>query len=330
MHLSFNLLLWIALFILSRTRDDSQADEWQAYKLHHGKQYADPVEDRVRFANFLSSKRLIEHHNGNTEAAYRMELNKMSDFYFEEYERRKGLHLSRNSFFDEGPLVSESELAHYLGDLLGIEPSQLLLGDQVPDSLDWRSVENRVGPVGDQGDCGSCWAFGTVGVLEGQQVVRNFSKSLEPLSVQQLLDCSHLDGGCDGGGTELALQDVHQMGGIESASDYPYRAKDLTKCLADPKKFVMTAANYKQLIRNETVLKQVVANYGPVSVGFNAIDSLRHYKEGIFSDKECVDYIRDHVVLVVGYGTDKASGRDYWIVVSSSSQNFCSLLNDMN
>ena len=39
-------------------------------------------------------------------------------------------------------------------------------GSDVPEAFDWSTDSAVVNPVKDQGECGSCWAFTTVSVLE--------------------------------------------------------------------------------------------------------------------------------------------------------------------
>ena len=56
----------------------------------------------------------------------------------------------------------------------------------VPDSFDWRT-KNVVTDVKDQGHAGTCWAFSTIGNVEGQWA--KAENELTSLSVQQVVDC---------------------------------------------------------------------------------------------------------------------------------------------
>ena len=65
-------------------------------------------------------------------------------------------------------------------------PSVPMLGSTVqtlPASYDWRTL-NGVTPIKNQGNCGSCWAFSTVGPLESQILLQG--GGTVPLSEQYL------------------------------------------------------------------------------------------------------------------------------------------------
>ena len=55
--------------------------------------------------------------------------------------------------------------------------------------------EFYVGPVKDQGECGSCWAFGATTPIEGSKVAAQERAGVPaqwvPLSNQMLVDCSY-------------------------------------------------------------------------------------------------------------------------------------------
>lgn len=67
---------------------------------------------------------------------------------------------------------------------------------------------------------------------------------------------------------------------------------------------------------NEEALQEVVGTKGPVSVSINAyLKSFRFYKNGVYTDWWCFSWIRNHAVIVVGYG--ESNGTDFWLVKNS-------------
>jgi hypothetical protein len=51
--------------------------------------------------------------------------------------------------------------------------------------------------VKEQGQCGSCWAFGVHGLIESYLLIKGRGKM--DLSEQQLVDCERVSFGCNGG-----------------------------------------------------------------------------------------------------------------------------------
>jgi len=91
-----------------------------------------------------------------------------------------------------------------------------------PDSVDW-VAKGGVTSVKNQGTCGSCWAFSTVGGLEGALVPSG--RKLEDLSMQHILACDKGSGGCQGGSMDQAFDWVAQNG-VPSLADEPYLCKN--------------------------------------------------------------------------------------------------------
>lgn len=289
----------------------SNLHEWAQFKRQHGKVYEDRAEEANRFALFLETKEKIAKHNANESHSYKLGLNHMADWTQEERSKLSG--------FRHDPVHHELRQEAAKDDPF----LRALLDDatRLPEYVDWRKIPGRVTPVKNQGQCGSCWAFATTGVLEGQQLARNLTKDgkLVSLSEQDLVDCSDNDFGCDGGIMSLALTDVSKMGGIESEKDYPYVSPAHSECKFDKKKAVLTDSGSVDLPQyDEETLKTVVAKFGPVAVAIEATESMISYKEGVFDDTTCTDQL-NHGVLVVGYGVDALHG-NYWIIKNSWSK----------
>ena len=87
-------------------------------------------------------------------------------------------------------------------------PAEGLESYSYPASVDYR-VTGYVGPVKDQGACGSCWSFSTIGVLEGNDRRELYN---DLLSEQQIVDCTSSpngdNAGCNGGVVQFALEQI--------------------------------------------------------------------------------------------------------------------------
>lgn len=196
---------------------------------------------------------------------------------------------------------------------------------EVPDYVDYtEDGSRRVGPVRDQGSClAAGYAFAAAGLLEGFEI-KNMTRQVIPLSVQNIIDCDHYDGGCSGGDVEQALRAVQDQGGLNREETYPYEAKNETFSCRYNKYDPFVTTMFIESIENlpsgdEKLLQKTVAEYGPVAVGLDAsLYSFRNYKSGVYFDKDCRNNTNHHM-LVVGYGTN-GDGQDYWKLKNSWSQ----------
>jgi cathepsin L len=70
------------------------------------------------------------------------------------------------------------------------------IDEDVADAVDWVQ-KGMVNQIKNQGQCGSCWAFSTMGTLESGYAIA--SGKLVSVAEQQLVDCDKSDSGCSGG-----------------------------------------------------------------------------------------------------------------------------------
>ena len=182
-----------------------------------------------------------------------------------------------------------------------------------PDSWNWID-QGVLGPIKDQGYCGSCWAFSTMGNIEALNTMK--TKEYIALSEQQLVDCdTEVDMGCDGGLMEYAFQYLIDNGCM-SQEDYPYVGYDDT-CKYDKDKVVVRIKDWKMLeTQDEGEIKEFLYDNGPLAIAINA-DPFQYYTEGIIDEDEwsCDPEGLNHGVVLVGYGSE--NGVDFWIIRNS-------------
>ncbi|XP_060810588.1 uncharacterized protein LOC106143625 [Amyelois transitella] len=181
------------------------------------------------------------------------------------------------------------------------------------ESFDWRS-RNAVTSVKNQGMCNSCYAFSTIGNLEGQVAIK-YNKLLD-FSVQQLIDCDQTCMGCNNGWMSNAGMYLVNAGGAMLHSTYPYTGRR-GQCRFDRSQVVARVTGCRQFpYLQEDQLKTLLETTGPISI---AVDSknFRQYRGGIFY--QCGQQI-DHAVLLVGYGVE--NGVPYWTIKNTAGAEF--------
>ena len=131
---------------------------FENWKAEFGKTYGDLGEEGHRFLVFLDNWKMINDFNieGHT---YTMLLNQFGDLTFEEfryYVHGHGHSCMLDKNIDEQPLIGMVQLPR-----------------DVPDSIDWTNINGSsyVTPVKNQGQCGSCWAFSTIGSVESRSAI---------------------------------------------------------------------------------------------------------------------------------------------------------------
>uniref|UniRef100_A0A8C6SUG4 Cathepsin S n=1 Tax=Neogobius melanostomus TaxID=47308 RepID=A0A8C6SUG4_9GOBI len=273
---------------------DSKLDQqWEQWKTTHEKKYNNEVEELGRRALWEKKLNQINHHNLEASLGlhtYTLAVNHLSDLTEDEKFKRSA------------PMKIPEDMT----------PTLLNVTDEdVPDSKDWTKF-GYVTSVKDQKNCQSCWAFSAAGALEG--LLAKTTGRLVDLSPQNLMDCSRPYGdGCKPGFIHVAFQYVIQNG-IASDASYPYEAQD-GRCRYDPKYRAATCSSYHFVEQNELALQQAVATIGPISVVVDEKD-ISNYHGGVFNNPSCRKQI-NHAMLLVGYGTDRATGLDYWLIKNS-------------
>ena len=117
-----------------------------------------PLEAEARRAIFETKVRSMIAHNSNPSSTWRRGIKAYSDLTHQEF--RDYYHLvgaNQECSATYHPADNETNYSSILKDM--------------PTSWDWRDY-NAVTPVKDQGDCGSCWTFSTVGTLEARYLMK--------------------------------------------------------------------------------------------------------------------------------------------------------------
>ncbi|MFA6098698.1 MAG: C1 family peptidase [Patescibacteria group bacterium] len=142
-------------------------------------------------------------------------------------------------------------------------------------AFDWRSRHGQdwMTPVKNQGGCGSCWAFASVGTLEAYvNTLYNQQLNID-LSEQDTTFCSPGGGSCAGGGANLAF-DYYKTTGVVDETCWPYNGvqQSCNRGLfcANWQNKAWKISNYKTFLspRSYEIKKELVEN-GPLAMSYS-------------------------------------------------------------
>jgi len=288
------------------------------------KDYPTPEARRSAEQAFTTELDRVLAHNEAKRHSYSLGINAFSD---EAGHRRARGYAKNHAFSHSGLLRSTREELPF-----EVEPASAL-----PERMDWRE-HGVVSTTKDQGGCGSCWAFATTECVESHVAIA--TGVMFDLSPQELVSCMPNDescggtGGCAGATCELGfayfakegMLQEYQMGytsytgenGNCSAKTSSPSSKDKGPDPPGIAGAVATITGYVKLPENEYLpLLNAVAKTGPIAITVDAAWS--GYESGVFEPETYATIDLDHAVLLVGYGTDNATGLDYWLVRNSWS-----------
>jgi C1A family cysteine protease len=256
------------------------------------------------------------------------------DFSKDIYEKES--QITYDPFIFDYPVMDK--ITSFPDEILG-EPYPII--DNLPDQFSWKDHEGKdwTTPAKNQGQCGSCWAFAALGVLESMVEIREGNADLNPdFSEQYVLSCLSEAGSCRGGRAWVALeliQDDSPVGNNANGTIFeeclPYEADDDIPCSEKCPEWmdqlvpVLKWGAWEADGTNEgrKSIKSYIFENGPVASHMRVTDLFKAYGALIHSPHLYYPRFRrshsvNHVVMIVGWkDISFIPSGGYWICKNS-------------
>ena len=271
-------------------------NEWE-------RDYSTEEEFRTRERIYLENAAFVRNHNTGNHS-YCVRLNEFADLTSLEFYHSR--------------LMNVSIPSSYESNCTNVNITTL------PEQFDWRYY-NVVTEVKQQGQCSSCWAFVSTGVVESYNAI--IGNPLVSLSEQNLMDCSYIEGNraCNGGTVDASLKYIIKNAGIDTEESYPYQMSTSVDCKYNINNRGAIIYNFTDIQRGcENEMQNAIVNNCPVGALIDGNDpGFQFYSSGIYYNPYCSTWRLNHAVLVVGYGIDTNNIiPEYWIAKNSYGTNW--------
>eukprot|EP00729_Bicosta_minor_P019351 gene19351-14413_t len=191
--------------------------------------------------------------------------------------------------------------------------------------------------IHDQGQCGSCWSFGSTTAFTDRWCIASNQTSNPELSVETTLTCSMSDG-C-GGGSNANAWDFFYTNGVPGDECRPYTpaacpgsSYGQNPCWGPPLPGSPTTHPTPQCLHytpgptDEDIMADM-QTHGPQATCFKVYDDFLRYTGGVYTLTEGSPYIGGHCVRLLGWGVsleteasstgaNKAVEKSYWLAAN--------------
>jgi C1A family cysteine protease len=206
----------------------------------------------------------------------------------------------------------------------------------LPAQFDWRNYNGHsyIGPVRDQGNCGSCYAFGACAAAEGSYNFANgrydsncvdFSESYIIWCLATKVEYNDHFFGCDGADYDYYELQALTLEGVTDESDFPYRESDPGVCTHWGDATVVFDSWHRIGCNDIDAIKTAIMTYGVVDAAVDVTSAFQAYSGGIYEDSRkscpsspCYYTNTNHAIALVGWNDNgDAVNKGYWILRNS-------------
>ncbi len=275
-----------------------------------------------------------------------------------------------SSQFDLFENWSDEEKSAFLNAKVEVPPEATLVNPDIehkrlrwgiPEFFNYSALVEKKGcpsPIKYQGNCGSCWAFCSLGSLSTKLCMKNPELYNIVLSTQQLLSCNGEGYNCERGGVSAFGFIYAAYEGVVLEQCYPYKSGEVGKtlkcqytedvCPASTEDNEIPFSKYyakkgsakiarvdgRPSARFVESMKKEIYDHGPITSTFKVYQDFMDMKKfdanlkkngGIYTpdspNTKNNRYLGNHCVQVVGWGSENVNGEkvDYWIAANSWS-----------